>query len=493
MINKITHLIQHGRRWLWLPPILIGIVVFGLIISRRKPLPKRPDAELQAELHLSVTRIRAEPLALTATGYGTAQPVRRWQAVAEVSGRVVEIAAEGLTAGTWLDSQALLLRIDPEDYLLRIQQRQADVDAANARLQELSASAEADQKTLKIEQQILDVQRADIKRVEQLLQQNAVSENELDLARTNLLQQERAVQSRKNSLSLYDSQIASAEANLATAKSRLAEAQRDHARTTIRVPFAGRITHSDLEVGQFVNTGQTLLAIEDAGTVEINAQFGINELNRLLSLGQPPGPDIPTARNPQRSANGMGHAPAESADQVELAGLHADVVVQSGGQRWTYVGQVIRAAESVDPATRTLGVTVRVANDHRNSDGPGLRNLPLLPGEYCQVLLKGPTRSVISIPRHAIDDQVVYVLDSDNCLQPQPVVLGAIQDDRQVVIAGLSPGQRLVLQAPLPAIGGQKVVPVEGPPEQNAPAAGLSPTPAAATPFGPENRDGEQR
>lgn len=92
----------------------------------------------------------------------------------------------------------------------------------------------------------------------------------------------------------------------------------------------------------------------------------------------------------------------------------------------------------VDADTRTARVRIELAN----------ANLVLRPGMYATVEVAGPARPALSIPRSAAlvtgQRTLVFLKRSDGRFEPREVTLGAPDDDRYEVLAGLAPGDTVV-------------------------------------------------
>ena len=446
-----------SRRWLFFPPLLLGVLVFVLIVTRDKDLPKNEISEQVSSV--PVVKVHSEMVALQATGYGTVEPRRRWTAVAEVAGKLQQRHAQ-FAPGQQVEAGWTLFEIDPEDYRLQQKQREADVRSAQAQLDELWSNMAAELDALEVEQALYFVQQADVRRAKSLQKQSALSVNELEAARSSLLRQEQSVQTRLSNLALLPARIQAAEASLATAMARLREAQRNVEKTRIIAPFSGRITDNQLEDGQFVGVGQALFEIQDAVVVEIDAQFRLGQLNQIVG-------------------NSSGSLPIETSstlpiDDSLLGQIDAMVIVHDRDRDWIFKGKPTRIAEQLDPQTRTLAVTVEVSNilktegenydtlvaasEAQGADLP--RVFDLTPGEFCEVVLSGPKRPAFRIPRTAIYDNTVYVVDPQTKrLKPVRIELGPVQG-RQQVVTGLEDGQWLVTQIQLPVIGDALVEPV---------------------------------
>ena len=82
-------------------------------------------------------------------------------------------------------------------------------------------------------------------------------------------------------------------------------------------------------------------------------------------------------------------------------------------------------------------------------------------GTYCEVQLEAAViPGAMVIPRSALIDDSVYVLDADNRLQKRKVKVRFHQDRATVIAAGLQPQETVVISDATPAIPGMLVEPV---------------------------------
>ena len=452
-----------SRRWLVLPPILIGVVCVAAFAMSKTAVPRIERAE-QA-LSLPVIRIQKTTVTPWATGFGTATPARTWAAITEIKGRIIA-THPSLDSGTPIGKGELLIEIDDSDYQLRLSQRRAERNSMQAKLAELEAAIVADQASLKLALQIEDVAALHLKRLTRLTESNAASVSEVDSARTQLLLQSQLVQNLKNSLTLYPSKIASAKAGIAMVESQVEEAQRDVDRTKIVSPFAGVLSGVDLEPGQIVTQNQRLFEIQGNRVIEIESQFSLAQLE-IVS------PPLET-----RTGTLGATASIDSADSDFLAGLTAEVTLRSGDLSHQWVGKAIRMSESVDQQTRTLGIVIRVNNDVKSTGASSLEsangtapsktppectdsNSPqptLRAGSFCEVKLTGrPLSDAIMVPRTAIDGDVVYLIDDQSRLRSRQVKTGFAIGEEVHVTAGLRTGDVVAIAYPIPAIEGKLV------------------------------------
>src|SRR5210317_520489 len=103
-MNSISRFFP-SRRWLFIPPLALGIAVVGYLASTKKELT-RIDAQETAK-PLQVIRVERQSVSAQAIGFGTVKPRRLWAAVAEVGGRVTT-AAPNLRSGVAVKQGDLL-------------------------------------------------------------------------------------------------------------------------------------------------------------------------------------------------------------------------------------------------------------------------------------------------------------------------------------------------------------------------------------------------
>jgi membrane fusion protein (multidrug efflux system) len=87
--------------------------------------------------------------------------------------------------------------------------------------------------------------------------------------------------SRRREVSIRGAEAASAEAQEAEARATLREAELNLEYATITAPVAGRVTRRTVEVGQTVQPGQPLLAIVDAASVWVIANYKETQLTHV--------------------------------------------------------------------------------------------------------------------------------------------------------------------------------------------------------------------
>ena len=432
------------------PPIVLAVLGYMWKNAPQDAESAAPDVPRQTVRALTVTE---QPLTVAATGYGRLTPVRSWTAVSQVEGRAVSVAP-GLDVGDVVDAGALLVQIDQTDYALAVAKAEANIAAAEAALLELAGQETASERLLEREARILDVAKVEFERVNRLVQNGTASPSTLDTQQKDLLNQENAVLSLQNTLSLYPAQRASADASLAVRRAELEEAQRSLENTTIKAPFRGRVSLEAVEEGQFVRVGNELVELDGISQAEVVGAF---QPQAFAALAQ--------------AALGPAFRDMTEIDATKIvsflndAGVTSHLAIELGGNTARYPATLIRFRGSIDEETGTIGIAVRVKDPliARASD----RRPPLEFNSFVSVVLEtAPDRTAIAIPRAALnhDDNgvsYVYTAGEDDALAITPVTLGPVTGDDVIIRAGLSDGMRVLLSTPRPAIVGMPLSLVE--------------------------------
>lgn len=428
------------RRWQILVPLVIGIAILMLLVSGQKTPEQAPPGE-----RARAVRVIAAPVANAvprATGFGNVAPVRTWQGMAEVSGKVVEVHPR-LHEGVILPAGTVLLRIDPTDYRLVIARAEAEIQATAAQLEELDLQQANLEASLVIEREALALSNKELQRKRELVSKNTVSRSSVDQEARAALSQQQRVQDLANSVNLLPASRKLLEAQLARYQAQLQEGERDLERTTVTLPFDARLAEVHIEQAQPVQVGTLMVVADGIDAAEIEARAPIARLKPLV-------PHLD-----KRSREGL-----PGIDLEEVFGWSARVYTQGFDSVWE--ARVDRTSPTLDPKTRTLGVLVTVANPYKDAI-PGIKP-PLFNGLFVAVEISGRAlMDAVVVPRLALHEGRLYVAGKDNRLAIREVEVRLLQPDFAVIGSGLEAGERVVVSDLSPAIAGMLLEPVDDP------------------------------
>ena len=288
-----------------------------------------------------------------------------------------------------------LLRLEKDDYHDLMLE-------AHAQLQLEQAAVKRDRSLLQLAERNRALQAEEVARQQRLGTDSLSSKSALDAARQRLIQ----LQSEEAQLR---ASVESADARLALLQAALRRAERNWRRTTLEAPFAGTVNRVVPNVGDDVAARDEVLELLDLNQLEFYAET----------------------------------------DRAIVAQLKVGQMIEVVSEGQTYPAEIIALQQHPDPDTFTYALRARF-------DNPGL-----VSGAAAEARLLLPAlQQARLVPVSALvhDDGQVYlfVVEAD-VLQKRQVRLGPRQGDKQVILAGVEPGERLVSRGGASLSDGLKV------------------------------------
>ncbi len=325
---------------------------------------------------------------LAATGYVTAR--REATVSAQITGKVTAVLFD---EGDHVSASQVIARLDDT--------------AQKAALAQAQAEFQSTQAVLRQDQAQLAQYLRDVARNEDLVKRNLVSQQAVEQSRTQVDTQTALVQSQREQIEL-------AAANVSAARVQL-----DYC--TVRAPFSGVVIAKAAQVGEIVSplsagggfTRTGIGTLVDMDSLEIEVDVNEAYINRV-EPGQP----------------------------VES--------VLNAYPDWRIPSHVIAIIPTADRSKAT--VKVRIGFDLRDTrivPDMGVRvsfEEKTRPGEAAQRRPRGVQLPAGALRKDGSDD-VVYVLKEGRA-QRRAVTLGAGSGDARQVLAGVSPGESVIVDAP---------------------------------------------
>lgn len=379
------------RNGLWSVLILVvgAGAAYGLLVGKPVPSPLAPP-EIGPPL---VDVIAADPQQrqLEVRTQGTVRPLREISLVSQVAGRI-EAVSPRFAEGGFFAADAELVRVEAVDYELAIARAESDVAAARQRV----AEEQGRSRQAKREWRDLGSDEA-------------------------------------NALFLRAPQLAAAKASLAAAEANLKSAQLDLARTSLAMPFNGRISEKRVDLGQYVTPGTVIARVYDTDVAQVRLPLTDKQVALL---------DLPLSYDDSL-------APADAGAAVALEARFA-------GKTWQWQGRIVRTDASIDVNSRVVYAVAEVPRPFARelgSDRP-----PLSPGLFVNATVSGrQLERVSALPRSALrSDGTVMVVDAANRARPREVrVLQS--DPRQIWVQGLDEGEHVIVREQTRTLAGAEV------------------------------------
>lgn len=432
------------RKFLIIPPILIGAGLVFYAVSHRQPPVRTEIAETATTVRVITTT--AQSFIPRISGFGTAAPARTWNGIAQVAGRVTYLNPN-FVKGAFVRAGDVLVRLAPEDYELDIAEAQTGIASAEADIEELKATLEFKNKSLEIEKAVLDLAQKDLARKQELSGRNVVSSQTLENQQSALLQRQISVQNLETEIALIPTKLKALKQAKKKSEVQLENARLDLERTTITAPFDARVAEVNVEIDQFVGGGSTIGHLDGIDASDVEVQITPRKMAGFIKL-----------------QSNRGSAPTISFEKMtqQLSRMSATVRLDLSGLSATWQADVKRISDTVDPTTRSLGVIVSVPEPYRNFV-PG-KTPPLIKGMFVDVELTGPAVDGVTVlPRSALFEGRLRLADGDNRLRFEPAETLFESGDAIVLQNSLPDGTRVVIGDLSPAVEGMLLAPVEDP------------------------------
>ena len=357
---------RRTRRWFW-PAVVLTLATGGvsiLLVNRLPPAPVAATVAAEApprtmHLHpLEIVTVQPQLIEDLVTVTGTIHPAREAAIAAQVGGLAEAVAVR---PGDHVEAGQLLVEVGTTDLQLQLDQQQSTMASTIVQLR---------------------AARTTLERTQLLANKGLAARTTLDAAQAE-------VDQLTATIATQQSQVALAEANLQRAR--------------VTAPFSGTVASRDIEPGQIVSPGATMLSIVDLSTVRVEVVAALRDSARI--------------RAGQRV-------------RLTVQGMPAD----------SFTGTVDRVSPVAEAGTRSIKVYLTLANP----DGL-LRGGMFVTGN----IVVQQDDGVLAVPAAAIQtrDDASYVLAiEDGMVRERPIETGTEWQMAGLVEArsGLAAGDTIV-------------------------------------------------
>jgi RND family efflux transporter MFP subunit len=365
--------------------LAVAFVVLKWIYST-EPVAQKETATLKQAMLVEVQTVeRGEhrPLWIET---GTVEAARRVELSPQVMGRVIDVHPQFLKGGRMRKGE-VLLRIDPADLELQVQQRRSELVVAEAELA--------------LEMGLQKVAKVDAELMQKSLEQTPTE------------------------LTLRKPQLQSASAAVEMAESALAQAILSLQRTELTVPFDAMVMDTRVEIGARVSPGTVVAELASTETYWVVASMAPSKL-AMLDFEQ--GLDMPSVEMVRRSQN------------------HA-LVARGHLRRW--LGELeegTRFAKVVIEVPSPLTTAKGSKQNIMPGEGPISHQGPLLLGEFLEVRIPGKIlKDCVRLPLEYLRRRdTVWVMNRDDALEIRKAEVPFRDDRHAYLVSGLEHGDRVV-------------------------------------------------
>ncbi len=311
-------------------------------------------------------------------------------------------------------------------YVLDLRPYQANVENARGALAKAQADEEFARKQVALIQAEADLAQAqanllkaqqDVKRLQPLVKEDAASQQDLDNALAALQANEAAVKARQANVEQNrvstKTQIDAAKAQVESARANLRSAELDLEYATIKAPITGRIGDTLVQVGGLVSRSSPTPLTTIVPLNPIWVRFKVSEAEYLAFE--------------KKFHKPMGQIPLE--------------LVLADGTTLPQPGTIQNSVNQVDQKTGTLEIQATFPNPKKF----------ILPGQFGRVRVRVDDRkNAILIPQRAVTEmqglQSVFTVGPDNKVRARSISTGERVGDRWIILQGLKPGERIIVE-----------------------------------------------
>lgn len=330
--------------------------------------------------------------------------------------------------------------------LFTIDKRPFDAALQSAKavaLKAVSDLAQAQQRTdvLQAQAQLADAQAVlakadqDVSRLAPLAKEKAVTEQDLDAAVAAQKSAKATVEARQANLTNLEAAvkytIERARAEVSASEAKVTQAQLDLSYCDIYSPITGIIGFLQVDEGNLVGRGDATLLATVSASDPLLVDFSVSEIEYLKLT----------------DAKTIGH---------QAGNLRFDLLLSDESVH-PYQGSFKVLDRTVDPTTGTLKVEAAFPN-------PGSY---LRPGQFARLRVAvAEKENAILVPQRAVQElqgaKTVMVVDEKNMVSVRSIKLGDKADKEIVVLDGLNPGDRVIVEGMQKVRPGSQVNPSMG-------------------------------
>lgn len=412
------------RTWVSIAVIVVvlgGSVQAFIALARLKPPPSERPRQ-QRVYNVEVYQADPTDVQEVISAFGTARPFRQVTLAAQVSGAIVQThptlkvgqevsgpAIElpaygepwptlGLNIGRYTSAAdavlgtiqlgELLVRIDARPYLERVRSARNRLVELAVQIKQLDQEQENNARLLARAKSDYDTFKVEVDRVKRLRDLDSANNSQVANAEITLRGFETSLLKYQDQEALFPLRREQLYEQRQTLRTELELAELDMLHTEVRPGFSGRISQVFVERGQYVRTGDPLVQLIDLAVLEIPLSVRLEDAAKI-----------------EHELRRGGDVPVEFSDST------------TNPARWH--GLIKRISPSVDELTRTVMVYAVVDNrETLNLESP------LLSGSFVHARILGPVlRDAIIVPRDAIVNQSVFIVDSEEKSRRVPITV----------------------------------------------------------------------
>jgi HlyD family secretion protein len=355
-------------------------------------------------------------LAADRTYTGTTQPLQLVALRSRVDGQVTLLTVD---IGDAVAADEAVARLDADLLTVAVNEAQAELLARQSEVAQAEAAVSDAQTALEAARVRLQQAQTDADRLAKLAEDGAIAIQAAEQAQLTVDTGQQVLKSAAEQIRTRQAAVAAAVGRVQAQQAVVDQTQERLSYAVVRSPLAGVVIERLVDVGDYAETGDTLLQIGDLSRIKVVLEVSDRNLSEV-AVGLPV--------------------------EVQLDAFPGEALA----------GRITRIAPAADPTSRLVPVEVTIPNE-TGRIGSGL---------LARVTLAGEGGDRVSIPKAALDvsageSATIFVVSDLNgdegTVSARPLQLGEEAGDRVEVLAGLQPGETFVTRSSGALSDGQTV------------------------------------
>lgn len=390
---------------LLLPILILALALGGAGYLRATRPVVEPEPVVEKVWDVEATELEYASHQPVLELFGELVATRQRTLTAPVAGRVVEVA-EDLVDGGRVAGGAVLARLDPFAYEVRLRELEAERQEIEASRAELEVTREAQHDLLALARQRLAIAGREVERYQRLEGRSAGTLAQLDAATSRQVSEATLVRQSEREIESLAPRIAQLDARLARLDAAIDRAHRERDDTVIRAPADGLVADVEVALGKELRAFDPIATLIDEAGIEIRFALRDAEFGRLWQAG--------------------------------LIGRPLEASWRLGEVVLPLLGEVTRIESRIDATQAAVDVYARITANPADA--------PLRPGAFLHIRLPDQRRhDVAALPATALfADSTVYAID-DGRLVPHKVEVVDRTDGTILVRGGIEPGRPVLV------------------------------------------------
>ena len=260
-------------------PVLILVVTGTWMYDLMNTESEGAQLKLEEKIwQVDVMPVTMQTLSPSITLYGRVESPELLQAAAPGTGIVETVAVR---AGAAVSKGQILVKLDRRDFDSIRLQAEAELNNIKSQVQELKIRHRLNQESLKTEEELLKLAEEEVKRMQQLKNQNLGSDSALNQASSEFGRQQLSLRNRLLEVESFPAKLTMLEAQQSRYRARTNDAQLMIERSEVTAPFDGVVSTVPISVGDQVSSGETLISIYPSDTLEVRAHIPAKYINSI--------------------------------------------------------------------------------------------------------------------------------------------------------------------------------------------------------------------